>query len=108
MKEKENMRSAEEAGEASKAFQSQAAARLQQLQQRVKASRDALFGVAQKLAEEKMTLKMKRGSLGSSKNSLRSLQESRKQWSPNMQKPCVTCMWLTFPRCSRAAHPTSQ
>ena len=72
-KEQENVRSAGEAGDAREAFHAQVAARLQQLQQKVKSSRDSLFGVAQRLAEEKTTLKMKRGGLSSSKNALRSL-----------------------------------
>ncbi|CDI86711.1 S-formylglutathione hydrolase, related [Eimeria praecox] len=78
-KEQENVRSAGEAGDAREAFHTQVAARLQQLQQRVKASRDSLFGIAQKLAEEKATLKMKRGGLSSSKNALRSLHAQLQQ-----------------------------
>ncbi|CDJ29130.1 uncharacterized protein EMH_0024130 [Eimeria mitis] len=78
-KEQENVRSAGEAGDAREAFHTQVATRLQQLQQRVKSSRDALFVVAQKLAEEKATLKMKRGGLSSSKNALRSLQAQLQQ-----------------------------
>ena len=78
-KEQENVRSAGEAGEAREAFHAQVAARLQKLQQRVKSSRDALFGAAQKLAEEKATLKMKRGGLSSTKNALRSLHV--RNWS---------------------------
>lgn len=73
-KEKENIRSVGEAGEASEAFHTQVAARLQQLQQRVKAIRDSLFLVAQKLAEEKATLKMRRGGLSSSKSALKNLE----------------------------------
>lgn len=80
-KEKENVRSAGEAGDASEAFHTQVATRLQQLQQRVKSSRDALFGVTQKLAAEKEALKMKRGGLNSSKNALKSLQASKQQAS---------------------------
>lgn len=72
-KEQENVRSAGEAGEAREAFHAQVAARLQKLQQRVKASRDTHFGVAQKLAEEKAALKMQRGALSSSKSALKSL-----------------------------------
>ncbi|CDI80601.1 hypothetical protein, conserved [Eimeria acervulina] len=78
-KEQENVRSAGEAGEAREAFHAQVAARLQKLQQRVKSSRDALFGAAQKLAEEKATLKMKRGGLSSTKNALRSLHAQLQQ-----------------------------
>ncbi|CDJ66613.1 hypothetical protein, conserved [Eimeria necatrix] len=78
-KEQENVRSAGEAGEAREAFHAQVAARLQKLQQRVKASRDTHFGVAQKLAEEKAALKMQRGALSSSKSALKSLHAQLQQ-----------------------------
>ncbi|KAL8424271.1 hypothetical protein Efla_002889 [Eimeria flavescens] len=78
-KEKDNFRSAGEAGEASEVFHLQAAARLHQLQQRIKTSRDSLLAVSQSLAEEKATLKRKRGGLSSSKNALKSLQAQLQQ-----------------------------
>ncbi|OEH77854.1 s-formylglutathione related protein [Cyclospora cayetanensis] len=78
-KEQGNVRSAGEAGQASEAFKAQADARLQQLQLRVKASRDKLFGIAQKLAEEKAALKMKRGGISSLKNALKSLHAQLQQ-----------------------------
>ncbi|KAL8274288.1 hypothetical protein Esti_001799 [Eimeria stiedai] len=78
-REKQNFRSAGEAGEASEVFHTRAAARLQQLQQQVKASRDSLFEVLQRLTEEKAALKLKRGRLSSSKNALRNLQAQLQQ-----------------------------
>ncbi|KAL8450685.1 hypothetical protein Emed_002323 [Eimeria media] len=85
-REKKNVRSVSEAGEASEAFHTQAAARLQQLQQQVKASRDSLFGVLQSLTEEKATLKLKRGRLSSSKNALKNLQLQQQEAERSRQQ----------------------